>query len=354
MGGSTNIKITKTSKSRISEIYSNDIKFGEMYSDHMYVAEYSNGLWGGQRIVPYENLDLKPGCAVLHYGQSVFEGLKAYKNDKGEVLVFRPYENFKRINLSAERMCIPSVSEDMFIGGINELLKLDHEWIPHREGYSLYIRPLIFATDEYMGIRPSKGYKFIIFTCPVGAYYSEPVKVKIETYYSRTVEGGTGFAKAAGNYAASLLPMIECQKQGYEQLIWTDGKTHRFIEESGTMNVMFVIDGTLITAPAGNTILNGITRDCVLTLVRDWGYKVEERPITVDEVIDANKSGKMEEAFGTGTAATIAQITTIGYEGIDYELPPVADRYLSNKLFTELENIKVGRTEDKFGWIHKV
>jgi branched-chain amino acid aminotransferase len=354
MSEAIKINTKRTVKSRISEVDFGELEFGKVYSDHMFIADYSNGQWNRERIEPYENLAMSPGCAVLHYGQSVFEGLKAYKNEAGEILIFRPFDNFKRINLSAERMCIPPVSEEMFMGGLTELLKLDHEWIPRQPGFSLYIRPFIFALDEYIGIRPSDSYKFIIFTCPVGAYYSKPVKVKIETYYSRTVEGGTGFAKAAGNYAASLLPMVESQKQGYEQLIWTDGKTHRFIEESGTMNVMFVIDGTLVTAPIGNTILKGITRDSVLTLARDWGIKVEERPITVDEVMSAIKAGKMEEAFGTGTAATIAQITSIGYEGADYELPPVDNRYFSNKVFRMLENIKFGKAEDKFGWMHKV
>jgi branched-chain amino acid aminotransferase len=354
MSGTININIKKTPKSKISEVDFNNIIFGRVYSDHMFVADYKNGQWQDQRIVPYENLSLSPGCAVIHYGQSVFEGMKAYKNADGEILIFRPYENFKRINLSAERMCIPPVSEEMFMSGLNELIKLDRDWVPSQDGYSLYIRPFIFATDEYIGIRPSDNYKFVIFTCPVGAYYTKPVKVKIETYYSRTVEGGTGFAKAAGNYAASLLPMVESQRQGYEQLIWTDGKTHKFIEESGTMNVMFIIDGTLMTAPSGNTILKGITRDSVLTLAKDWGYKVEEKFITVDEVVDAIKAGKMEEAFGTGTAATIAQITTIGYEGVDYELPPIANRKFAPKVFEALENIKFGKTEDQHGWIYKV
>lgn len=354
MNSSININIKKTTNSRINEIDFNNVVFGKTYSDHMFIADYRDQQWSGFRIEPYNNLSLSPGCAVIHYGQSVFEGLKAYKNAKGELLVFRPYENFKRMNLSAERMCIPKLNEEIFMGGLNELLNLDRAWVPDQAGYSLYIRPFIFASDEYIGIRPSNTYKFIIFTCPVGAYYSNPVKVKIETYYSRTVEGGTGFAKAAGNYAGSLFPMVESQKQGYDQLIWTDGKTHQLIEESGTMNVMFVIDNTIVTAPTGNTILKGITRDSVLTLARDWGYKVEEKAITVDEVISAVKDGKMQEAFGTGTAATIAPIYAIGHEGVDYELPTSEHRVFSNKVLVELENIKFGRTADKFGWIHKI
>lgn len=354
MAEAIDIKVNKIPKSNIADVDFNDIKFGRVYSDHMFVADYHHGAWGDFRIVPYENLSLSPGCAVIHYGQSVFEGMKAYRSDDEEILVFRPYENFKRINTSAERMCIPQVSEEIFMGGLRELLKLDREWTPAKPGYSLYIRPVLFATDEYIGIRPSDNYKFIIFTCPVGAYYSKPVRVKIETYYSRTVDGGTGYAKAGGNYAGSLFPMVESQKEGYDQLIWTDGRTHQYIEESGTMNVMFLIDDTLVTAPAGNTILRGITRDSVLTLARDWGYKVEEKKVTVNEVVDAIRKGKMQEAFGTGTAATIAHITSIGYEGIDYELPPVGERVFSHKALQALDNIKYGRTADKFGWTYKI
>jgi len=354
MAEAIDIKIDKTPKSRIAEVDFSDIKFGRVYSDHMFVADYRDGAWGDFRIVPYQNLSLSPGCAVIHYGQSVFEGMKAYRTDEGDILVFRPYENFKRINSSAHRMCIPQVSEEIFMGGLRRLLEIDRDWAPSQPGYSLYIRPVLFATDEYIGIRPSDNYKFIIFTCPVGAYYSKPVRVKIETYYARTVEGGTGYAKAAGNYAGSLFPMVESQKEGYDQLIWTDGRTHQYIEESGTMNVMFLIDDTLVTAPAGNTILRGITRDSVLTLARDWGYKVEEKKITVDEVMDAIRKGKMQEAFGTGTAATIAHIASIGFEGKDYELPPIGERVFSHKALKALDNIKYGRTPDKFGWTYKI
>lgn len=354
MTGTIDIKIKRTGKSRINEVDFNNIKFGRVYSDHMFQADYVGGTWSDFRIEPYSNLSLSPGCAVIHYGQSVFEGMKAYKNDRGEALVFRPYENFKRINLSAERMCIPPVSEELFMGGLTELLKLDKAWVPGEAGNSLYIRPFIFAVDEYIGIKPSDNYKFIIFTCPVSSYYSKPVNVKIETHYARTFEGGTGFAKAAGNYAGSLYPMVQAQKEGYDQLIWTDGKTHQFIEESGTMNVMFIINDTLITAPTGSTILKGITRDSVLTLARDWGYRVEERNITVDEVVNAIKQGALQEAFGTGTAATIAHIKNIGYEKTNFELPPIESRTFSNKVFKALDDIKYGKVEDKFGWTYKI
>jgi branched-chain amino acid aminotransferase len=255
---------------------------------------------------------------------------------------------------SAERMCIPPPTEEMFMGGLLELLNLDKEWVPHVENTSLYIRPYMFATDEYIGIRPSDNYSFIIFSCPVGAYYTAPVRVKIETKFSRAVAGGTGAAKAAGNYAGSLYPMVQAQKEGYNQLIYTDGQQHKYLEEAGTMNIMFVIDNKLFTAPAGITILKGITRDSVLTLARDWGYPVEERKLSVDELIEALENNRVQEAFGTGTAATIAPIAAIGYEGKDYELPPVETRVFSNKVLKELEDIKHGRIEDTRGWILKL
>lgn len=348
------IKVEKVSSSRISEVDFENIVFGRVYSDHMFISDYENGQWGKNRIVPYQNLSMSPATSILHYGQSIFEGLKAQKTENGEILIFRPFDNFKRINISAERMVIPQISQDLFMQGLTELVRLDSAWVPQKEGTSLYIRPYMFATDEYIGIRPSDNYKFIIFSCPVGAYYTKPVRVKIETEYVRTVEGGTGYAKAAGNYAASLYPMSLAQKQGYDQLIWTDAKEHRFIEESGTMNIMFVIDDTLVTAPAGNTVLRGITRDSVIQLAKYWGVKVEERPVTVDEVIDNISSGKLKEAFGTGTAATIAHIEAIGFGGKDYKLPPVENRVFSNRVLKTLSDFKSGKADDPFGWIYKL
>jgi branched-chain amino acid aminotransferase len=349
------INVTKVSKSRIEEVDFDNIPFGKVYSDHMLVADYIDGEWRNSQIIPYGNISLSPGTSAIHYGQSVFEGMKAYKSINNEIAVFRPLDNFKRLNQSARRMCIPEIPEDLFMAGLSELLKIDKDWIPKKPGTSLYIRPFVFATDEYIGIRPSDTYKFIIFTCPVGAYYSEPVKVKIETQYSRAFEGGTGYAKAAGNYAAALYPAKLAHEKGYHQLIWTDGKTHEYVEESGTMNVMFIIGDTLITAPTtGETILAGITRDSVLTLAREWGLKVEERKVAVKEVIEAIQKGTLKEAFGTGTAATIAQIAVIGHEEIDYELPPVEQREFSRKVLKALDEIKTGVGEDKYNWVYKV
>lgn len=243
-------------ESRISKVDFSKMVFGKVYSDHMFVADYTKGQWKDFRIEPYDLLSFTPGSAILHYGQSVFEGLKAYRNDVGEILIFRPDKNAKRLNLSAERMCIPTLSEDLFMKGLTELIKKDKEWVPSLSGTSLYIRPYIFAMDEYIGIRPSETYKFIIFTCPVGAYYSKPLKVKIETEFSRSVQGGTGYAKAAGNYAGSLYPAKLAQKEGYDQLIWTDGVTHKYIEEAGTMNIMFVVGDKVLTATTNDTVLS--------------------------------------------------------------------------------------------------
>ena len=344
------IKKTLTAQSRLSELNMDGIQFGSYYSDHMFVADYRDGSWGDCRIVPFDDFKISPAMSVLHYGQSVFEGLKAYAGTDGKVLVFRPVDNFLRMNQSAARMCMPALPEEVFMGGLKELLKTDRAWVPTDEGTSLYIRPFMFATDEFIGVRPSDTYRFIIFTSPAGTYYSEAVRVKVEKYYSRAFPGGTGAAKAAGNYAASLYPAKLAQEAGYHQLIWTDGLTHEYIEEAGTMNIMFVIDNKILTSKGGETVLDGITRNSVLSLAKEWGYTVEERNVSVKEVISAIETGTLTEAFGTGTAATIAQIAVISNDGQDYSLPPVETREFSNKVLQELNDIKTGRIEDRYGW----
>lgn len=348
------IEVEKVEQSRIDELDVNNIPFAKIYSDHMFVADYANGEWKDQRIIPYQALPLSPANTAIHYGISIFEGMKAYKNAEGEVLLFRPEKNAQRLNVSAERMCIPEIPEEMFMNALTELVRMDSQWVPGKEGTSLYIRPVVFATDEYIGIKPPENFRFMIITCPVGAYYSAPVKVKIETNFVRAVEGGTGYAKTAGNYAASLYPARLAQKEGFDQLVWTDGKTHEYIEESGTMNVMFIIDNKLITAPTSGTILNGITRDSVLTLSRDWGMEVEERPVRVDEIVQAARQNRIQEAFGVGTAATIAHISKIGFEEELFELSDVTERQFSNRVLSTLDEIKTGKVEDKFGWTYKV
>lgn len=345
------IEIRKVSQSHLSEVNFNTIEFGEVYSDHMFVADFKDGEWGNFSIQPYEDLKLAPGNCTLHYGQSVFEGLKAYRTADDQILVFRPYDNLKRMNKSSERMCMPEIPEEVFIDGLRELVKIDKDWVPGIEGTSLYIRPFMIAMDEYIGIRPSHTYKFIIFTCPVAAYYSEPVKVKIEQRYVRASKGGLGFAKVAGNYAASLYPAKLAHEQGYQQLIWTDCQEHKYIEESGTMNLMFILNDKLITPVTGETILNGITRDSIITLSKELGMEVEERNISIDELIEGLENGSLKDAFGTGTAATIAHIKTIGYNGKDFSLPPVSSRDFSNRILDTLEKLKRGEIEDKYNWL---
>ena len=348
------ISVEKIAQSRIGEVDFNNIPFGRIYADHMFIADFKDGQWSDLRIQPYANLSMAPASSVIHYGQSIFEGLKAYKDKDGKTTVFRPDANAKRLNKSAERMCIPEVPEELFMSALTELLKIDEQWIPSKPGTALYIRPFVFAMDDYIGIKASDTYRFMIITCPVGSYYSEPVKVKIETEFTRAAKGGTGYAKAAGNYAGSLYPARLAQQKGYHQLIWTDAKEHAYIEESGTMNIMFVINDTLITPETGSTILSGITRDSVLTIARDWGMKVEERRVSVEEVIAAAKDGSLKEVFGAGTAATIAQIRLIHHNGTDYELPAIESREFSNKVLKELDDIKAGRAEDKHNWLYTI
>lgn len=354
MTGTFNIKIEKTQHSRLSETDFSNLEFGAKYSDHMFIMDYKNHVWQDARITPFQNLSMSPATSVLHYGQTVFEGLKAYRGENNSILIFRPKDHQKRLNQSAQRLCIPELSEEIFMEGLTELLKLDHQWIPAADGCSLYLRPFIYASDEFIGVRPSSTYKFIIFTSPVSGYYKGTVKVLVETQYVRAAEGGIGFAKSGGNYAASLYPAKLAQEKGYQQLLWTDSKEHKYFEESGTMNVMFQIDDTLVTPPLGSSILGGITRDSIITLAKDWGVKVEERKVSIDEIIDAQKSGRLKDAFGTGTAATITHIAVIHYNGEDYYLPDQSKRELSNKLNDTLNKIKLGQAEDKFNWVHRI
>lgn len=354
MIANADIKIEKTTESRVNEFDVNNVPFGKCFSDHMFIAEYANGKWEKSYIQPYKDMPMSYAMSALHYGQAIFEGMKAYKNETGEVSVFRPLENFKRLNKSAIRMAMPEVPEEIFMGGLTELLKLDSAWVPTSETGSLYIRPFLIATDEAIGVKASDTYKFVIITCPAGKYYTEPIKVLIETNYIRAVQGGVGFVKAAGNYGRSLYPTKLAQQKGYQQVIWTDGATHSFLEESGTMNLMFVIGDTIVTPALSDTILDGITRKSVLALARDWGMNVEERKISIQEILEAHKQGQIKEAFGVGTAATIAQIVGIGYKEDFMPLPPVEERKFSTKVDETLRNIRKGKVEDKFDWMFKI
>ncbi|MEN9304505.1 MAG: hypothetical protein RL264_2934 [Bacteroidota bacterium] len=336
---------------RVHEVDWDNLAFGRVFSDHMFIMEYENGQWQEGKIVPFEAIPMHPAMSALHYGQSIFEGLKAYRHTDGKVSIFRPDQNAARFAESAERMCMPTVPEDVFVEAVRKLVEVDQNWVTDREGYALYIRPFLFATDEFVGIKPADTYKFMVITSPVGAYYSEPVRVKIEQHYTRAARGGVGRAKAAGNYGASLFPAKQCQLQGFHQLVWTDAKEHKYIEESGTMNIVFQIGGKLITPSEDeDTILRGITKRSLIDIAKSWGVEVEERKVLVEEIITAAKNGTLEDAFGAGTAATIAQIVVIGYGDERIELPALETRTLSNKIKHYLDDLKTGKTEDVFGW----
>jgi branched-chain amino acid aminotransferase len=349
--GNYNIKIEQVKESRISKVDLSAVAFGKEFSDHMFVMDYEDGAWKNPAIIPFQNISVNPAFLVLHYGQAIFEGMKAHKSANGDALLFRPDENFKRLNQSAKRLCIPQMDENLLLDGLKKLVELDNNWIPDIPGASMYIRPFVFATDEFIGVRPSTNYKLIIFTCPVNSYYDKAVSVKIETKFARASEGGTGSAKAAGNYAASLYPTKLANEEGYDQLIWTDAKEHKYIEESGTMNLMVVIDDVIVTPPAGDTILGGITRKSIIQIAKDLGYKVEERLLEVEEVVNAHKSGKLSDMFGTGTAVTITHIAKFGLDGTNYELPPSQDRKISNHIKSVLEKIKRGEEKDIHNWV---
>ena len=348
------IKVNKVERSRITDVDWDNLPFGKVFSDHMLVMDYKDGVWHDPEIVPFESLSMHPATSAIHYGQSIFEGMKANKNENNEVLIFRPEMNAKRFTESCKRICMPQIPESTFIQLIQKIVDIDREWVPSKEGHSLYIRPFMFATDDFIGIKPSDTYKFIIFTCPVGAYYSQPVNVKIEEYYTRAAQGGVGRAKTAGNYAASLYPAKLAQEQGFHQLIWTDAAEHKYIEESGTMNIVFEIDGKLVTPSEDmDTILRGVTKRAVVDIARHWGVEVEERRVTVEEVVTALQEGRVTDAFGAGTAATIAQVAKIGFREQLFELPDVTSRTLSNKIKTYLTDLKSGKVEDELNWLLK-
>ena len=348
----TYIQLTKNS--RLEQVNWDNLPFGKLFSDHMFTMDFENGNWSKPKIIPYGDISISPANSAIHYGQSCFEGMKAHRDVNGDIVLFRPYENARRFNSSNKRMCIPEINEDVFVNSILELISIDKEWVPQNLDHSLYIRPFIFATDPYIGIKPSDSYKFMIFTCPVGSYYKEPVSVKVETNYSRAVQGGTGFSKAAGNYAAALYPAMLATKEGFRQLIWTDAKEHKYIEEAGTMNILFVIDNVLITPIAGDTILNGITRKSVVEIAKDWEMEVQERKIEVKEVSDALKDGSLTEAFGAGTAATIAPISNISIYGENFLIPESKDYHFHTKVLKYLSEYKIGMHPDKFNWLIKV
>ncbi len=348
------IKITKTKHSRLNETDFDNLPFGKIFTDHMFVADYADGEWKNLQVVPYGDISFSPAISSLHYGQSFFEGIKAYKHADGQVSVFRPDKNAARFNKSAERLCMPTLPEEIFLQSIAAVIDVDRDWVPAQANHSLYIRPFMFATDRFLGVAPSTTYSYMVLLCPVGPYFSKTLRVKIETHFTRAAEGGMGYAKSSGNYGGSMYPAKKATEEGFDQLIWTDAKDHKYIEEMGAANVMFVLDGTLITPSTRDTILDGVTRDTVLTLAREWGMPVEERRVSIAEIIEGAKNGKLTDAFGAGTAATLAPVGSISHEGEEYFLSDPQTREFSQKMLKALNAIRYGDTPDVHGWNYMV
>ena len=347
--------IQKTSNSRIGEFDPENIGFGTAFIDHMIVCEYENGKWGEVRLMPYGPLPFTPAMMGVNYGQACFEGMKAYKDKDGEVYLFRPEKNFERINKSAKRLAMPEITEEMFIGGLKALVDIDRNWIPYGEGKSLYIRPLIFATEEALKARIANKYMFAIVATPVQRYYTEPVSVKISDFYSRAASGGVGSAKAAGNYAASFYPTKLATEEGYEQIIWTDDATHKYFEESGTMNVFVRINDTIYTPPTSEKILDGVTRDSFLQLAKHNGIDVKVEPVEVAKVLEAHSKGELIEVWGVGTAVVTSVFKAIGYKDQKLTLPELSEEEsFALTLKKALVDIQTNKAEDPFGWRVKV
>lgn len=348
------VSVTRTERSRLGEVNFDNIPFGRHFSDHIFIADYDGQDWTDFRIEPFAAFSIHPACMGLHYGQSIFEGMKATKTIDGQPVLFRPEMHAQRLNASARRMCMPELPEDLFLEALDALVGLDSGWVPPHEGSALYIRPLMFANDEFIGVRPSNKYRFIIMTGPVGPYYPKPVRLLAEDHYVRAVKGGTGEAKAAGNYAGAMLPTRLAQEKGFDQLLWLEAPEFKYIQEVGTMNIFFVIDGVTITPVTDGAILKGITRDSILTLLQDAGYPVEVRRISIDEVVEAYRQGKLQEAFGAGTAAVVSHVSHIQYQDMLMELPPVETRLISNWAKDHLEGLRSGRFPDPYGWLTPV
>ncbi len=346
------IKITLTQNKK-EKPDQNKLGFGRYFTDHMFVMDYSDGAWHDARIEPFHDLVLSPAAMVFHYAQEMFEGMKAYKGDDGKVYLFRPDMNAKRANKSNERLCIPQIPEEDFVQAVEELVRVEKDWIPTDEGTSLYIRPFIIATDAFLGVAPSKTYLFIIIVSPSGAYYASglaPVGIWIEDEYVRAVRGGMGFTKTGGNYAASLIAQVKAHDSGYSQVLWLDGVERKYIEEVGAMNICFKISGKVVTPALNGSILPGVTRDSVIQMCRHWGYEVEERKVSVDELVEAAKTGALEEVFGTGTAAVVSPVGKLRYQDDVMTIGDGGIGELTQRLYDTLTGIQWGRLEDPMGW----
>ncbi len=348
------ISITKAEGSKLQGLNLDNLPFGRFFSDHMLEADFEGGEWKNMEIKPYQPLLLSPSVAALHYGQAIFEGIKAYKDRQGNAFIFRPQDNFRRFNISAERMKMPAVPEELFMEGMRKLVDLDRNWVPSREDHSLYIRPFMFASDELIGVRPSDNYKFLIILSPTGPYYSAPMRIYVEEHYVRAAPGGVGYAKAAGNYGAAMLATAIAKEKGYDQVLWTDAVEHKYVQECGTMNVFFIIGNTAITPGLEyGTILDGVTRQSTITLLKEMGLSVEERSLSIDEITEAYKAGQFREVFGTGTAATISLIRELRYK--DFVMEFDVDSWTTAPTIKKwLSDIREGRREDKYQWMWKV
>ncbi len=348
------ILVTKAERSKLQEINLENIPFGKYFTDHMLEADYSNGKWENVEIKPYQPLLLAPSLSSLHYGQAIFEGVKAYKSKTGEAFVFRPHDNFQRFNRSAERMNMPAVPEEIFMEGLRKLIALDNAWIPSMEDHSLYIRPVMFSTDTTLGVRPSGSYKFLILLSPTGPYYAKPMKILVEETYTRAAPGGVGFSKNAGNYGGSMLAATRANEKGFDQVLWTDAAEHKWLQEVGMMNVFFIVNGIALTPSLEEgTILAGVTRNSVIKGLEEKGINIQERPINIDEIVAAYKEGAITEIFGTGTAAVIAPVRELNYKG--FAMTFDTDKYpVSTGIKNWLNNIRNGSVVDKYHWMWKV
>ena len=354
MPTATQFRTERVQQSRLATVDFNDLPFGKIFSDHMFVSDYRNGEWTDERIVPFGHFTMHPASMVLHYGQAIFEGMKASKLHDGTPVLLRPDEHAKRLNASARRMMMAEYPEDRFVEAVSQLVALDKDWIPPAEGSALYLRPYMYATDEFIGVRPSETYRLCIFTAPVGPYYAKPVRLVVEEHYVRAAPGGTGEAKAAGNYAGSLKAVQEANRRGFDQVLWMGGPDKKQIQEVGTMNIFFVIDGEVITPATDGEILKGITRKMFIQILQDKGIPVSERVITIDEVAAASKAGKLEEAFGAGTAAVVSHISELQYGDRMLLLPPVEERKIGPMLKRHIDGLRIGTVEDTHGWLVRV
>lgn len=348
-----NITIQNTENSRISEVDFNNIGFGKIFSDHMFLADWDGREWTRPRIEPYGNLFLSPATSAIHYGQAIFEGMKAFR-DGENIYLFRASDNWRRLNISAERMVMPEVPESLFMNGLKTLLNMDKAWVPGTLGSALYIRPFMFATDDFIGVKPSEKYCFCIFTCPVGPYYSKPLRIKVEEKYSRAAPGGVGFTKCAGNYGGAMYPTKLAQAEGYDQVLWTDPSTHTLVEETGTTNFFAVTRNGIITPNLHETMLAGITRDSVIQLLQNANIPVEERPLTVSELKALHLEGNLVELFISGTAATLINIEGFAHHGEYFDVMKDGNTRISDMLRSQLDGIRHGKVADNFGWVEKL